>query len=212
MERRACLALINLTTGKVHALVKERHRSREFLEFLKLLDAGYPASPAIRLILDNHSSPASRIALSFGAIRLRRGLAAHISKETKAWLATQPEGRLTFVLTPKHGSWLNLVEGFFSKLARSVVRVISGSLPNKSSKIASWPPSPISTDSPSSTPGPTNSMRPLDMIRSSETLHWSSTASSQPSRRQWSSSGCWTGPCCGRPFSNETDSVALATP
>jgi transposase len=98
------LAGIDLTTGKVHALVKERHRSREFIEFLKLLDAGYPASTAIKLILDNHS--------------------AHISKETKAWLATQPEGRFTFVFTPKHGSWLNLVEGLFSKLARSVLRHI----------------------------------------------------------------------------------------
>ena len=98
------LAGIDLTTGKVHALVKERHRSREFIEFLKLLDAAYPASTAIKLILDNHS--------------------AHISKETKAWLAAQPEGRFTFVFTPKHGSWLNLVEGFFSKLARSVLRHI----------------------------------------------------------------------------------------
>ncbi|WP_435656752.1 transposase [Brucella pituitosa] len=58
------LAGIDLLTGKVHALVKDRHRSREFIEFLKLLDATYPADTAIKLILDNHS--------------------AHISKETKA--------------------------------------------------------------------------------------------------------------------------------
>src|SRR6201997_856944 len=57
------LAGIDLLTGKVHALVKDRHRSREFIEFLKLLDAAYPASTAIKLILDNHS--------------------AHISKETE---------------------------------------------------------------------------------------------------------------------------------
>ena len=44
--------------------------------------------------------------------------------KTKAWLAAQPEGRFTFVFTPKHGSWLNLVEGFFSKMARSVLRRI----------------------------------------------------------------------------------------
>src|SRR6201997_3487951 len=98
------LAGIDLLTGKVHALVEERHRSREFIEFLQLLDAAYPASTAIKLILDNHS--------------------AHISKETKAWLATQPAGRFEFTFTPKHGSWLNLVEGFFSKFARSVLRPI----------------------------------------------------------------------------------------
>jgi transposase len=98
------LAGIDLLTGKVHALVKDRHRSREFIEFLKLLDAAYPAQTAIKLILDNHS--------------------AHISKETKAWLAAQPAGRFEFTFTPTHGSWLNLIEGFFSKLARSVLRHI----------------------------------------------------------------------------------------
>ena len=40
------------------------------------------------------------------------------------WLAAQREGRFSFVFTPKHGSWLNLVEGFFSKMARSVLRRI----------------------------------------------------------------------------------------
>jgi hypothetical protein len=47
------LAGIDLMTGKVHALVKDRHRSREFIEFLKLLDTAYPAHTAIHLILDN---------------------------------------------------------------------------------------------------------------------------------------------------------------
>src|SRR6267378_3502257 len=79
-------------------------RSREFIEFLKLLDTAYPARTAIKLILDNHS--------------------AHISRETQAWLATKPVGRFEFTFTPKHGSWLNLIEGFFSKFARSVLRHI----------------------------------------------------------------------------------------
>ena len=98
------LAGIDLLTGQVHALVKDRHRSCEFIELLKLIDAAYPTHTAIKLILDNHS--------------------AHISKETRAWLADQPAGRFEFVFTPKHGSWLNLIEGFFSKLARSVLRYI----------------------------------------------------------------------------------------
>jgi hypothetical protein len=66
----------------VHASVE--HRSREFVAFLEKLDAAYPPGTAIKLILDNHL--------------------AHVSKETKAWLAAQPEGRFTFVFTPKHGS------------------------------------------------------------------------------------------------------------
>lgn len=98
------LAGIDLLTRKVHALVRDRHRSREFIEFLKRLDAAYPAGTAIKLILDNHS--------------------AHISRETRAWLDAQPPGRFQFTFTPKHGSWLNLIEGFFSKFARSVLRHI----------------------------------------------------------------------------------------
>jgi transposase len=98
------LAGIDLLTGKVHAIVRDRHRSREFIEFLKLLDAAYPRQTAIKLILDNHS--------------------AHISRETRTWLAARPAARFEFTFTPKHGSWLNLVEGFFSKFARSVLRHI----------------------------------------------------------------------------------------
>jgi len=88
----------------MHACIEDRHRSREFIGFLKRLDAAYPADTGIKLILDNHS--------------------AHISKETKAWVAAQPEGRFSFVFTPKHGSWLNLIEGLFSKMARSMLRHI----------------------------------------------------------------------------------------
>jgi transposase len=98
------LAGIDLVSGKVHGLVADRHRSREFIVFLKQIDAAYPCRTAIKLILDNHS--------------------AHISKETRDWLAEQPEGRFEFVFTPKHGSWLNLIEGFFSKMARSMLRHI----------------------------------------------------------------------------------------
>jgi hypothetical protein len=43
------------------------------------------------------------------------------SRETRAWLDTRPPGRFDFTFTPKHGSWLNLIEGFFSKFARSVL-------------------------------------------------------------------------------------------
>jgi hypothetical protein len=44
-------------TGQVHALVKDRHRSCEFIEFLKLTDAAYPTHTAIKLILDNGRPP-----------------------------------------------------------------------------------------------------------------------------------------------------------
>ena len=98
------MAGIDLRTDHVHALVKERHRNQEWIDFLKIIDDADPADTAIEIILDNHS--------------------AHVSRETTSWLAAQPIGRFTFTFTPTHGSWLNLIEGFFSKLARSVLRHI----------------------------------------------------------------------------------------
>jgi len=97
------LAGIDLHTGKVIPLVKDRHRSREFTEFLGKVDDSYPKEWKIRIILDNHS--------------------AHISKETQAYLLKKP-GRFEFIFTPKHGSWLNLIEVFFSKITRSFLRYI----------------------------------------------------------------------------------------
>lgn len=95
------LAGLDLHDGHVTARVERRHRSVEFIGLLRDLDAYYPAETTIRLILDNHS--------------------AHISKETMAYLATRPN-RFVYVHTPKHGSWLNLVETLFGKMARTFLR------------------------------------------------------------------------------------------
>lgn len=97
------LAGLDLHDGHVTAEVHPRHRSREFILLLKALDAHYPSGCVIRLVLDNHSS--------------------HISKETMAWLATRPN-RFVYVHTPKHGSWLNLVETLFGKMARTFLKHI----------------------------------------------------------------------------------------
>lgn len=97
------LAAIDLHTGKTIPIVTERHRSKEFIEFLKQLDKEYPKDWLIRVILDNHSS--------------------HISKETKTFLKSIT-GRFEFVFTPKHGSWLNMIEMFFSKITRGFLRHI----------------------------------------------------------------------------------------
>lgn len=97
------LAGIDLVTGEVIGSVEERHRSREFVDFLKKLDAHYKPELRIQIVLDNHS--------------------AHISKETKAYLETVPD-RFEFVFTPKHGSWLNVIEVFFAKMTKQVLRHI----------------------------------------------------------------------------------------
>ena len=97
------LAGIDLHSGHIFANVEDRHRSVEFIALLKQLDAHYPSEAIIRVVLDNHS--------------------AHISRETMAYLAARP-GRFEYVHTPKHGSWLNLIECVFSKMARTFLRHI----------------------------------------------------------------------------------------
>src|SRR5438874_12223947 len=97
------LAGIDLLSGEVLGLVRDRHRSAEFIEFLRMTDAHYPSDARIRIVLDNHS--------------------AHISKETRAYLVTVPN-RFAFVFTPTHGSWLNLIDAFFGKMATTILRCI----------------------------------------------------------------------------------------
>lgn len=97
------LAAIDLQTGEAIPLVREKHSSKEYIEFLKLLDDKYPKGDKIRIVLDN--------------------LKVHTSEATRKYLATVL-GRFEFVFTPKHGSWLNMVEGFFSKMTRQMLRGI----------------------------------------------------------------------------------------
>ena len=86
------------------------------MTFLKKLDEKYPKGDMIRIILDNHS--------------------AHTSKETQEYLNTV-SGRFEFVFTPKHGSWLNMIEGFFSKITKQMLGGESVWKARKNSKIES---------------------------------------------------------------------------
>ena len=97
------LAGVDLLSGKIMATVEERHRSAEFVDFLKIVDNSYPDNHKLKIILDNHSS--------------------HTSKETRRYLDTKPN-RFEFIFTPTHASWLNIIETFFGKLARTILRGI----------------------------------------------------------------------------------------
>ncbi len=97
------LAGIDLITGEAIPLVKETHKSLDFIDFLKTLYNNYSKGDKIRLVLDNHS--------------------AHTSKETRTFLATIPE-RFEFIFTPKHGSRLNMIESFFGKMTTLMLREI----------------------------------------------------------------------------------------
>ncbi len=97
------LVAIDLQTGEAIPLVRDKHSSKEYIEFLRLIDEKYPKEDKIRIVLDN--------------------LKVHTSEATRKYLATVP-GRFEFVFTPKHGSWLNMIEGFFSKMTRQMLRGI----------------------------------------------------------------------------------------
>lgn len=97
----ACLmAALNVHTGEVIGKDVARNNSANFIAFLEEIDAKTPADLAIHLVLDNGSSD--------------------VSKATKAWLVEHP--RFVVHHTPKHASWLNQVELFFSILSRRLLR------------------------------------------------------------------------------------------
>lgn len=97
------LAGIDLQTGIAIPLVSETHNSDDYIRFLQKLDAYYPKGDRIRIVLDN--------------------LAVHQSVKTRKYLATVPN-RFEFVFTPKHGSWLNMIESFFGKMTKQMLRGI----------------------------------------------------------------------------------------
>ena len=101
------MAGIDLVSGHIIPLVEDRHRSMEFVKWLKLVDSYYPEDYLITVILDNHS--------------------IHTSRETMRYLSSRP-WRFHFVFTPTHASWLNIIEMFFSKMARSMLRGIDSVL------------------------------------------------------------------------------------
>lgn len=89
-------AAFDIATGKVLGQLSERHRAKEFLEFLARIDRTVAPELDLHLILDNSST--------------------HKTAEVRAFLAEHP--RLHFHFTPTSASWLNAVESWFSQLER----------------------------------------------------------------------------------------------
>ena len=97
----SCLmAALDIATGKVTGQTVTRHRSKEFLEFLDLVNDGIAPGSPVHVILDNVPS--------------------RKSAEVYAWLAEHPDW--TFHFTPTSAYWMNAVEGFFARLARQRLR------------------------------------------------------------------------------------------
>jgi transposase len=93
-------AALDLTTGKVIGALHARHRAREFLAFLKTIDANVPADLDVHLVLDNAST--------------------HKTPAVQRWLTAHP--RFVVHFTPTSASWLNLVERWFAELTTKKLR------------------------------------------------------------------------------------------
>lgn len=89
-------AALNVLTGEVFGQNKQRHRTKEFIDFLNALEREIPAGKVVHVVLDN--------------------LQTHKSPPVMRWLERHP--RWTFHFTPTSASWLNAVEGFFAKLTK----------------------------------------------------------------------------------------------
>ena len=93
-------AALNMLDGKVIGTCMPRHRHREFLRFLKLIDHETPAGLGLHLIVDNY--------------------ATHKTPAVKRWL--KAHGRFHLHFTPTSASWLNMVERFFAAITRNRIR------------------------------------------------------------------------------------------
>ncbi len=92
-------AALEIATGKVTGLCKNRHRHQEFLAFLKHVARAYP-DQELHLVMDNY--------------------ATHKRVEVRDWLADNPRIHIHF--TPTSGSWLNMVEVWFGIIERQALR------------------------------------------------------------------------------------------
>jgi transposase len=109
-------AALEIATGTVTAATKPRHRHQEFLAFLKQVARAYP-DRELHLVMDNY--------------------AAHKRVEVRDWLAAHPRVHVHY--TPTSGSWLNLVEVWFSIIERQAIhRGTFGSVKDLNTKIRAF--------------------------------------------------------------------------
>ncbi len=93
-------AALNVLDGKVIGDCMPRHRHREFIRFLKQIDAETPGDLALHLIVDNYGT--------------------HKHRRVKFWLKRHPRFHLHF--TPTSSSWLNMVERWFREITDKRIR------------------------------------------------------------------------------------------
>ncbi|ENO99159.1 putative transposase [Thauera phenylacetica B4P] len=93
-------AALDIATGEVIGELHRRHRSSEFLQFLRTVEANVPTGLDVHLVMDNYGT--------------------HKTPAVKAWFARHPRFHVHF--TPTSASWLNQVERWFATLTEKYIR------------------------------------------------------------------------------------------
>ena len=93
-------AALDIATGEVIGELHRRHRSIEFLQFLRTIDAAVPEELAVHLVMDNYGT--------------------HKTAMVRRWLSRHPRFHVHF--TPTSASWINQVERFFATLTQRQIR------------------------------------------------------------------------------------------
>lgn len=118
-------AALEIATGKVITDLRRSHKAADFIAFLDKLDSQVPAELELHVILDN--------------------LSTHKTPDVHKWLLRHP--RVHFHFTPTYGSWMNLVERWFSalttkKLQRSAHRSVKALAADITSWVETWNENP----------------------------------------------------------------------
>lgn len=110
-------AALEIATGRVITDLRARHTSADFVAFLNKIDRDVPKGLDVHIILDN--------------------LSAHKTPSVHAWLLRHKRFKLHF--TPTYGSWMNLVERWFSALTtRKLQRCAHRSVKELAADIRAW--------------------------------------------------------------------------
>jgi transposase len=93
-------AALDIASGEVIGELHRRHRSSEFLQFLRTIDASVPAALDVHLVMDNYGT--------------------HKTPKVRGWFARHPRFHVHF--TPTSASWINQVERWFATLTEKQIR------------------------------------------------------------------------------------------